>query len=195
MQTLQKSLSRFFAVMAATVFFTGVSLAQTEADQAPAQGAQMGDAQVVWPTEAAAPVANDKAVAAPQVTKKVPQIVAPANATAKQAKQIAKVNEALAKAAEQQAKGETKELNKVQKAAAQMALKKLTKKLDKMGVEETQEIKSIKEASAAKAMNNLTLVGVILLGAGLLFLFLFWPLGILMFLAGLILLIIGLTQS
>ena len=197
MQALQKSLSRFLSVAAATVFFTGVSLAQTPADQAPAQGAQTGETQVVWPTETAAPVANDKATVAPQATKKIPQIVTPANATAKQAKKIAKLNESLAKAAEQQ--GEVKELSKAQKAAAQKTLAKLAKKLDKMGVEETKEIKAIKEAAAAKALNSMTLVGIILMGAGLLFVLLFGGvigvLGLLMLIAGLVLLIIGVTQS
>jgi len=198
MKKLRQVFANFACVTAfATVFFASTAIAQDNIGQQPAQGAQINHTDEMQQS-ATAPVASQKeVVAAPKAMKKVPQIVTPENATAKQAKKIAKVNEMLAKAAEQQATGEVKELNKVQKAAAQMALKKLTRKLDKMGVEETNEVKAIKDASAAKAVNNMVLIGIILLAVGLILLLIpgISLIGLLMFIAGLVLLILGLVQS
>jgi hypothetical protein len=195
MKKLQRLLaSAVFTTALFAVFTTNTAFAQ-EGVQQPAQAAQIGETETLPQSNPAtvttAPVTRQKE------TKKVPQIVVPANATAKEAKKIAKANEMLEKATEQQASGEVKELNKVQKAAAQMALKKLTKKLDKMGVQETKEIKELKDASAAKAMNNMVLIGLVLLLLGLVLLFVpsISILGLLLFIVGLVLLLVGLIQS
>lgn len=120
----------------------------------------------------------------------------PANATKKQAKQIAKVNGAIAKAVEKQAASEVREPNKLQKAAAQMQMNKLSKKLDKMGVEKTAEIKDMEAKSAAQAMDTLTLVGLILAIVGLIFLLVVdIGLGSLLLVIGLVLLLVGLIKN
>ena len=120
----------------------------------------------------------------------------PANATKKQAKQIAKVNAALAKATEKQAVGEVKEPGTLQKAVARMEMKKLSKKLDKMGVEKTTDIKEMESKSAAQALDTLTVIGLVLALVGLIFLLAVdGTLGVIFLVIGLVLLLVGLIKN
>ncbi|MCU0633440.1 MAG: hypothetical protein MUE41_01100 [Gemmatimonadaceae bacterium] len=106
------------------------------------------------------------------------------------------MNEALAKATERQA--EDKSLDKPQKAAAQRSLKKLTTKLDKMGVEETREIKALKESAAAADISRTATLGIVLTAIGLILTLLFGgalnTVGIILLVVGIVLLVLGLID-
>lgn len=169
--------------------------AQTQPALQPAQGAQMSSQSDAMP-QASAPVVVEVAPVE-KAAKKAPQLAVPANATKKQEKQIAKVNAAIAKAVENQAAGEVKAPSKLQKAAAQMTVKKMTRKLDRMGVEKTTEIKDLESKSAAQALDSLTLIGLVLALLGLIFLFVpgVGILGLLFLVIGLVLLLVGVINN
>ncbi|MDJ1505077.1 hypothetical protein [Xanthocytophaga agilis] len=164
--------------------------------QQPAQAAQIGDVEML--PEVSKSKTTEKVVdhSTQNTTQKTIRLVAPENATPKQARRIAKANEMLAKLSKQPTSTEVKAPSKLQKMAAQMAVKKLTKKLDKLGVEETKEIREIKSASAAQAVSNTVLIGIILLALGIIFLVVPGTglLGLILLIVGLVLLILGLAQ-
>ena len=196
MKKAKQSLAGFIGTaFMASFFLVNTSAAQTQPALQPAQGAQMSQPDAL--PQASAPVVVEAAPkTVEKAAKKTPQLVAPANATKKQVKQVAKVNAAIAKAVEKQAAGEVREPGKLQKAAAQMQMDKLSKKLDKMGVEKTAEIKDLESKSAAQALDTLTLVGLILAIIGLIFLLAVnGTLGAIFLVIGLVLLLIGLVNK
>ncbi len=196
MNKLQHIFGRFIGIAMMAVFvITHTSFAQQAIDiQQPVQGAQMSETEVVQPF---APVVKD--VHSSRTEKsiyKIPQVVPPANATKKQVKQIAKLNEDLSKVAENQANGDVKKHTLVERVAAQVVLKKVSKKIDKIGVEKTNEIKKIQEAASAKALDQISKVGVILAIVGLLFLLIpqTYYIGLVLLIVGLVLLLVGLID-
>ena len=77
-----------------------------------------------------------------------------------------------------------------------MAVKKMTRKLDRMGVEKTIEIKDLESKSAAQRLDSLSLAGLILAIVGLIFLLVVnGTLGAIFLVIGLVLLLIGLVNN
>ncbi len=92
--------------------------------------------------------------------------------------------------------------SRMNQLAGEMNGQELTKKETRAKRKELrQELRSLAKEYKAMSPNETNdmdkslLLSIIFLGAGLLFLFIFWPLGILMFLAGLVLLIIWAVNS
>lgn len=179
-----------------SAFLANLCIAQNLASDSlqPAQGAQM-TLETTLPETAS----TEKTVtASPKKNKTIPQIVIPENATKKQAHKLEKLNQALAKQAEATENGQVKEPTKLQKTAAKIAMRKMEKKLQKAGIENPDQFLEATEdqsSLAAQAMNKLTLIGIILLGAGFLFLFIIAIVGLLFMIGGLVCLIMGVAQS
>ncbi len=151
-----------------------------------AQAAQM-TLEDQLPTQESQPEAQPPS----QVTS-TPQLAVPPHASPKQARQIAKANEALAKQ-----HTETHEPTRLQKATAKLIAKKMQKQMHKAAARQATVFDGTENQSslAAQALSTLTLVGIILMGAGLLFLFIIPIVGLLFFMGGLICLILGLVNE
>ncbi len=180
--------------------FTHLAFSQNLSTESPmaAQGAQTTlEANVQSSAESTA-AKEIGTIAQPKETRKVSRVAIPDNASKKQIKRLEKINQAIADQELALAENQPKSPTRLQKAATRLVLKKMEKKMQKAGIDQPHravDVTDFQSVAASQDMNKLTLIGIILMGSGLLFLFIIPIIGLLFFLGGLICLILGLVNS